>query len=340
MPAKYSHRKTSEQISAGGRSAWKQPEPRTVQEKKIFGYEVDSTTFQKYNHQNYTIGFAFCNLEAVERWATDPDRAAKFPENATEAKKIVGQIIAEITGKDINTMSKPKTAAEFIAALNDIYTGSRTAYEELQAKVNAAQADMDKAYEDTKAPGANEAIAQARYSIAKGELTLAKDNARNGRRKLMAEHEQKVKDLRNQFTEYLNGKYAASPDALDNATMMLLNSGICTPSELSRLIDRHQDNPTMLRIVGNYARKMRDENKALSYEDQKICSNVVHRAAAAKNGDRELSIFDSAVNAAAYGLDKDYGHATRMHSHVAGWLDGFKEQISNLAMMPAEPNAE
>ena len=57
-------------------------------------------------------------------------------------------------------------------------------------------------------------------------------------------------------------------------------------------------------------------------------------AAAAKNGNREMEIFDTAVSTAAYGLGKDYNHATRMHSHVTDWLDDFKRQITDLPLTP------
>lgn len=301
---------------------------------------MDGSTFRKYNHQNYTIGFCFHDLAGVERWATDPDRAAQFPERAAEAKQIMEQIIAEITGKDDKNMKDPRTAAGFIDALKDIYNESRATYDSLQANVEKARAKMERARQETQDPSKNTQIAQAKYYIAKGEFQLAEDEARNGYRKMEEGHNAKVKELREQFAAFLDEHYSASPDRLDDKTMALLNSGICTPSELSRLIERHKDNPTMLRIVGNYARNMREEKKkTLTYEERHICSSVAAAAHAGKDGSRELALFDSAVSSAAYGLGKDYGHATRMHSHVTGWLDDFKNQITNLPLTPAEQSA-
>jgi hypothetical protein len=336
MPATYSNRRTYEQITGGGRSAWKMPGSEKTEELKIFGIDVDGSTFRKYNHENYTIGFCFCDLAAVERWATDPDRAARFPERAAEAKQIMEQIIAEITGKDMKTMKDPRTAAGFIDALKDIYNESRANYDSLQTNVEKARAKMERAQQDTQDPNKNHQIAEAKYFIAKGEYQLAEDEARSGYYKMEEDHNAKVKELREQFAAYLADHYSATPDKLDNATMALLNSGICTPSELGRLIERHKDNHTMLRIVGNYARNMREEKKnSLSHGDQVICSSVAHAANLAKDGSRELAIFDSAVSAAAYGLGREYEHATRMHGHVSGWLDDFKNQIANLPLTPA-----
>jgi hypothetical protein len=195
---------------------------------------------------------------------------------------------------------------------------------------------MERAQQDTQDPNKNHQIAEAKYFIAKGEYQLAEDEARSGYYKMEEDHNAKVKELREKFAAYLADHYSATPDKLDNATMALLNSGICTPSELGRLIERHKDNPTMLRIVGNYARNMREEKKnSLSHDDQVICSSVAHAANLAKDGSRELAIFDSAVSAAAYGLGREYEHATRMHGHVSGWLDDFKNQIANLPLTPA-----
>lgn len=337
MPATYRRVYTYEQITGRGRNAWKKPEPQP-DKLTIFGYEVEPSVFRKYNHQNYSIGFGFYDLAAVERFATDPDRAAQFPERAAEAKQIMEQIIAEITGKDDKNMKDPRTAADFIAALQDIYNESRAVYDSINANVEKAREKMDRAHEAAKeVRGADAGVSNAKYEIAQAEYKLANSEVRPAYNRMMNEHDAKVNALREQFAAFLDDHYAASPDKLDSATMQLLNSGICTPSELSRLIDRHKDNPTMLRIVGNFARNMREDKKqTLTYNDRLICTQVAGAAHAAKDGSRELAIFDSAVSSLAYGLSDDYGHASRMHNYVAAWAEDFKNQISNLPLTPAE----
>lgn len=337
--------------SVAGRNTWKQPEPPPKPKPRqyfILGMEVDYNTYREYNFEKtWTIdgdvlkGFT-TTLWTLEHYATE-EHAKDYPIEAANARKILDQIREEITAtmnrKDDENMSKPKIAADFIAALNDIYTESRGIYDGLQDAVNKAKVKMDRAKEEMKNPAYNREITEAQYAIAHGEYQLAESERRNGCRAMQEEHAKKVAELRGQFATYLNDHYSASPDKLDAATMQLLNSGICTPSELSRLVDRHADNPTMLRIIGNYARNMRSEKaKSMSYDDVNICALVANAALAAKDGSRELAIFDSAVSAAAYGLGSDYDHATRMHSHVSGWLDDFKNQIENLPNMPAEDN--
>lgn len=339
MPATYSHHYTWEQIQKMHYSKRNQPRDDIgPKEYRIFGYEVDAATHKKFNRKDYRVGFGFNGLMIVELWATDPYYEKEYPEEAAKAKAIMADIITQITGKEQKNMKEPRTAADFIAALNEIYTESRASYDALQAKVDNAKARMDRAYAEMKDPGCkNQQLAQVKYDVAKGEYTLAEDARRGDYLSMQREHEEKVAELRVRFEAYLNDHYAASPDKLDAATMQLLNAGICTPSELARLVDRHADNPTMLRIVGNYARNMREEKgRTMSINDQRICTTVAQMAHAAKDGSRELAIFDSAVSAAAYGLGKEYVHATRMHSLVSGWMDDFKNQIMNMSWKPAE----
>lgn len=331
MPATYSHRRTYEQITGRGSNVRRKPEPTKPVKRHIFGYEVDTATFKKYNHYDYDLGdCVFRDLSGVELWATSTELADHYPDTAAAARRIMEEIIAEITGKDMKTMNTPRTAADFIDALNDIYTESRNAYAILQDKVDKAAAKMEQAREELRDPSCkDQQMAQLRFDIAQGEYRVAESIRRSEYRDMMNGHEKKVAELRTQLTAYLDEHYSASPDKLDAATMQLLNSGICTPSELARLLDRHQDNPTMLRIVGSYARNMREEKRrTMSAENLAICSKVANTALANKDGSRELTAFDNAVTTAAYGLGQDYAHASRMHEHVPGWLEGFKNQIA------------
>lgn len=350
MPATYRHVYTYEQTTGRGRNAWKKPEPPPKPKPRqyfILGMEVDHNTYREYMYdREYRIDGditknILCSLWTLEHYATK-EHAKEYPVEAANAQKILDQIREEIIAttnrKEEKNMKDPRTAADFIAALQDIYNESRAVYDSINANVEKAREKMDRAYEDVKeARGADTAVANAKYELAQAEYKLANSEVRHAYDQMMIEHDAKTKALREQFAAFLDDHYAASPDKLDNATMQLLNSGICTASELSRLIDRHKDNPTMLRIVGNYARNMREEKKrTLSIEDRLICSTVATAAHAAKDGSRELAIFDSAVSSLAYGLSDDYGHASRMHNYVAAWAEDFKKQISNLPLTPAE----
>lgn len=337
------------QAMTSGRNIWKQPEPPLKPNPRqyfILGMEVDYNTYREYNFQKtWTIdgdvlkGFT-ASLWTLEHYATD-EHAKDYPIETANARKILDQIREEIntiTGKDDKNMKTPRTAADFIDALNDIYTESRNAYAILQDKVDKAAAKMERAREELRDPSCKDKqMAQLRFDIAQGEYKIAEDARRGEYVAMVAGHEKKVSELRAKFAAHLDEHYAASPDKLDTATMQLLDSGICTPVELARLVDRHQGNPTMLRIVGEYARKIREDNRRnMSHDDQVICTKVANAGFSAKDGSRELAIFDSAVSAANYGLGKDYKHATRMDSYMGGWFEDLKQNMNNLPVIPEE----
>lgn len=335
MPQKYISPwpKADEQrrrAATAGRSTWQKPEPVKPISKKyyVFGIEVPLSTFKKYDHQNYTIGACFFSLASVERWATDPEIAARFPKQAAEARQIMEQIISEITGKELEQMKTPKTAADYISALNDIYQESRSSYDTLHKKVDAAKVKMNCAYDDMRDPAyPNRQMAEALYAVAKGEHQLAEEECRIEYNKLMDTHRTRVDELRTKFAAYLDDYYAASPDKLDAATMQLLNSGICTASDLARLAERYTDNPTMLRIVGSHAASKMQEDKHLSREDRVTCAVVKNKASSADGG-TEMTLFEEAVAVANYGLGKDYAHATNMHNViVADALEGYRQRL-------------
>ena len=232
-------------------------------------------------------------------------------------------------------MNTPKTAADFIDALNDIYADSLAAYEAMHAKVAAAKEKAESARESVREP-----MGQAIYEVALAECKLAEETSRKEYRDLIADHGAKVKELRDTFSTYLADRYSASPDKLDAATMQLLESGICTPSELVQLVDRHHDNPTMLRIIGSHAQRMKKANeKSISQDDMTKYFTVIHAAHAAKDGKRELAIFDSAAACLPSGLGENPQVAKRMREHITGWMGEFRNQIVNLPVVPAETAA-
>ena len=279
------------------------------------------------------------SIYGVRIYATSADIAENYPELAARAKDLYAQIGREIysknDGKEDEVMSNPKTASDFLRELQTIYTETRSQYATLNENVVKAEKQLERAQE--KARGGDN-IAQARLEVARADLREAQDAFRIEYGKMMNDYNARVKELRGQFADHLNKHYAASPDKLDANTMALLNSGICSPDELVSLVERHKDSPTMVRIIGSYADKMIENRRNMEPGKINALQTVRNYAAVAKNGNREMEIFDTAVSTAAYGLGKDYDRATRMDSHVDGWFHDFKNQIVNLPVAPAEDN--
>ena len=306
----------------------------------ILGMEVDRETYWKYEKRLYTIngdtvGEFNTSLLMLTYYATD-EHAKEYPMESESARRILAQIRAEITSKGENTVKKQKTSRDFINALAEIYTECRSAYETQQNKLTQARDWMEATQKDAHAINCpNRQIAELRYHAARAEFQLAEDDTRKEVMKIRDSFSTKVRELRNQFDSYLDEHYSVSPDKLDTATMQLLNSGICTASELARLAERHKDNPTMLRMVAAQAEKITDERNQ-SRADYLTCKKVAFVAAAAKDGGREMNIFDSAASAAERGLQRDSTVAGRMHNHIVGWFDSFRDQMDDVPNAPAE----
>ena len=333
MPATYSHRHTYEQITGRGRNTRKRPEPPpTPKERILADFVVDEAPYRKYDSMTWDLGDGVNrSIYGVRIYATSADVAENYPELATRAKELYAQIGKEIytkdDGKDDGAMSNPKTASDFLRELQTIYTETRGQYAAINDGVVKAEKQLERAQE--KARG-GDSVAQARLEVARADLREAQDECRNAYRKMMDGYNA------GQLADHLNKHYAASTDKLDTATMQLLGSGICTPDELVSLVERHKDCPTMVRIIGSYADKMIQDRGKMRREEVTALQTVRGYATAAKNGDREMAIFDSAVSTADYGLGKDYNHATRMHSHIDSWFDDFRNKMNNLPVVPAE----
>ena len=308
----------------------------------LLGVKVDQETYSRYQRL-YTIagdigGEHVVSLSMLQHCATE-QYAKEYPIEAESARRILAQIRAEITSKGENIVKNQKTSRDFIDALAKIYAECRTAYETQQNKLTQARDWMEATQKEAHAFNCqNREIAELRYIAAKAEWRLAEDDTRKEVMNIRDSFSAKVRELREQFESYLDEHYSVSPDKLDTATMQLLNSGICTASELARLAERYKDNPTMLRMVAAHAEKITDERNQ-SRADYLTCRKVAFVASAAKDGGREMNIFDSAASAAERGLQQDSTVAGRMHNHIVGWFDSFRDQMDDVPNAPAETAA-
>lgn len=326
MPATYSHKgKGSKDYQT---AYFQRTQPQTTAKHFIGDIEVDEATYRKYNREDFKLGDGTLrNLRSVMVYANSAELAAEYPEMAKAAKKIIAEITAEITNKGENkAMSKFNNAADFMTALHDVYAESRAAYDAAAEKLAKVREYYETCEQDAKKDASANNVAH--LDIARGKYQLAQDEYRTAYKNMKADFDSKCKELRSQLNEHLGERYAASPDKLDNATMQLLNAGICTASDLSRLADRHKDNPTMLRIICGYADKMYRQPHVPD-EDGRILAAIKSGAGAARNGDRELKVFDGAVQLLNYGMQDNYTVATKMHTTAENkWGDYFSSMAT------------
>ena len=112
-----------------------------------------------------------------------------------------------------------------------------------------------------------------------------------------------VKRIRAELVEALDGEFCADPAQLDTATLALLDSGICSPDEYRRLLDRAAEkrNTTLARVIGAHAERaakdaehdpVQGEQNAAAYR-----AVAIEGAAFGRRADDFLSAFDAYSNA-------------------------------------------
>ena len=86
-------------------------------------------------------------------------------------------------------------------------------------------------------------------------------------------------ELRSKLERELRGDNAANPDAIDPNGMELLKSGILSADDFYSLVEKYDDNPTMLRFVARYAKEAADDmdrtqakDRGALYQLAQVCS--------------------------------------------------------------------
>ena len=140
----------------------------------------------------------------------------------------------------------------FIRQINDIaaeafkeYAAAETAYKNAESKKNAFPRRNGLGYEyDAKS---------ARYAAEYAEALATYDKFRkNG----FYNHRKRMDEVRKEVVAAVESHFTADPAALDMATLELLKSGILSPAEYSRLMDKaiNDNNHTMARMIGQHAK--------------------------------------------------------------------------------------
>lgn len=104
-------------------------------------------------------------------------------------------------------------------------------------------------------PGADAAYT-AKSARAETEYIEAVQGRKDARHKMdEGEYRQQINQLRAELQAAVNKAFSVDPDQIDNATLELLKSGVCTPDEYGALLDKAAaaGNATMARLIGKYA---------------------------------------------------------------------------------------
>lgn len=216
-------------------------------EKKhyILGVEVDKATYDKYANRKYSFmtSKSGVSLNTLHLYATDEDISKDLPEAHREARRIVDQIKAELTGS-----GKPTGFKVFLAELDTAHKEAAAEFKRIHGAMDIANQEYERAQKDTAAP-------PYMMDIARGDLARARMEYEQNKNRPAEIIREKSKEIRARMEAYVSKVYRANPEAVDESTMRLLESGIVTADELGSLSERFRDNVTMLRLMSEHAKK-------------------------------------------------------------------------------------
>ena len=132
----------------------------------------------------------------------------------------------------------------------------------------------------------------AKSARAKADLAEAKAQFEHCRRHLFEEQRKDIAVIRAELVEALGKEYAADPKAVDTNTLALMNSGIMTADEYSRLIDSAiaSGNFTMTRLLAQSAANMAE--KTTGDADVSRSYRLVSHKGKGMDGREYLQAFD------------------------------------------------
>ena len=175
--------------------------------------------------------------------------------------------------------------------LNEI---ANATFAEYRAKSDAVKSAESKYNAYPWRDGADHAYL-AKSARARADLAEAKAQFEHCRRHLFEEQRKNIAVIRAELVEALGKEYAADPKAVDANTLALMNSGIMTADEYSRLIDSAiaSGNFTMTRLLAksaaDMAEKVTDSDVARSYR-------LVSHKGKGMDGREYLQAFDFMVD--------------------------------------------
>lgn len=211
----------------------------------LFGVEVDKATYDKYANRKYPFMGSKngIGVEVLRLYATDSSIAKDLPEAHREARRIVDQIKAELTGS-----GKPTGFKVFLAELDAAHKEAAAEFKRIHGAMDIANQEYERAQNDKTAP-------PYMMDIAKGDLARAKMEYEQNKNRPAEIIREKSKEIRARMEAYVSKVYRANPEAVDDSTMRLLESGIVTADELGNLSERFCGNVTMLRLMASHAQK-------------------------------------------------------------------------------------
>ena len=172
-------------------------------------------------------------------------------------------------------------AKELDAAFRTARSEYAAVYDELaKAKENASAAGLD----------------AVKKQIATLQLQEAENKMRTETERIWSVFDAKAAELRSALEKEVQTSNLADPSAIDSNAVELMKTGVLTVDDYFGFADRYDGNPTMLKLIGHYAKEAAD-----SADDRKnkVALTVLAQDCAKGTG-KTLKAWDSMMTAANY----------------------------------------
>lgn len=167
-----------------------------------------------------------------------------------------------------------------------------TAFRTARSEYAAVYEELIKAKENASAAG----LDAVKKQIATLQLQETEKKMRQETERIWTEFDAKAADLRRASEKEVQTSNLADPSAIDSNAVELMKTGVLTVDDYFSFADRYDGNPTMLKLIGHYAKEAAD-----SADDRKdkVALTVLAQDCAKGTG-KTLKAWDSMMTAANY----------------------------------------
>lgn len=192
----------------------------------------------------------------------------------------------------------------------------RAARDEYTAVYN----ELTKAKENASAAG----LDAVKKQIATLQLQEAENKMRTEPARIWAAFDAKAAELRSALEKEVQTSNLADPSAIDSNAVELMKTGVLTVDDYFGFADRFSENPTMLKMVGYYAKEAAD-----STDDRKdrVALTVLAQDCA-KGAGPTLKAWDNMMTVANYCSGRGYSGNRRITPGVTLSMGEKWEQLS------------
>lgn len=293
--------------------------------RMLSGLIVDEKLYKELTARRYDIAPDWKNvpLKTVLMAAESKDYAGT--EWQKKCREIVERVKTEIRSYYSAKAGRKEYAMEhqnFTEYMRDV----QKIQEDMGEKAQSLRGTVEKARNDWKRVTNDKSISELGRAEWKASYLRAEEDFKTAIADLHTEMNEALDKVQEQLQEHLDDFYGPNGSRIDDTTMKLLDAGFpFNEAEFDRLISGYTDNPTMIRILAQYA------------ETHKLRSQMVMTFShyAALRGKEEIECFKD-LRGFALMVVKD---KAPVPSYQPAFVQGVEKAVARLQSLPVRPGA-